>query len=278
MKNLIHTIVGIFVFCCILLSCRKHHETPVTPFRYDSSAIAFITAANLTDSTQKMAINNLVVQLKDSVLWSKILAIYPMIGGSATTMQFNLKDPRNTDDAYRLSFYGNPAFSDTGVTFPTSNDYADTHLADTVLSFDNASMGYFSNTQNDVSGYDMGCTDGSVPFNELSIKFVDGEDSEWFGFSQEEDDFDMSNTTGLVMFSSSPTDVKRYRNGKVVFAKGIPPVNEYTNLSIWIGRSRVNANAGKRNCALAFIGDGLTDVQAFTLYNIVRKYETALGR
>ncbi|MDQ6904493.1 MAG: hypothetical protein M3139_15995, partial [Bacteroidota bacterium] len=236
-----------------------------------------ISSAAITDSTQKIAINNLVIQLKDSSLWEKFKAIYPMVGGSASGMKWNLKDPENTDNAYRLTFYGSPVFSSTGVLFPTVNDFADTHLADTSLGgYNNASMSYYSRTQNTISGYDMGCTDGAVPYNELSISFVDGDDSEWFGFS--EDGILTPNTTGLFMFSSTTTNVKRFRNGVVKDAKGSAGNESYTNLTILIGKSRVTVHPGQRECALASLGNGLSDAQALTFYNIVQNFENKLNR
>lgn len=86
-----------------------------------------------------------------------------MVGGTATTTKWNLKDPRNSDDAYRLTFYGTPVYASTGVLFPTTSDYADTHLTDHVFNNNDNSISYYSRTQNKVSGYDMGCSDNTAP-------------------------------------------------------------------------------------------------------------------
>ena len=67
----------------------------------DTDAQAFITATGITDNTQKNSINQLVLDLKSYGVWSKIKAIYPFVGGTATTHKFNLKDPRDLDAAYR---------------------------------------------------------------------------------------------------------------------------------------------------------------------------------
>ena len=56
-----------------------------------------------------------------------------MVGGTATTTKWNLKDPRDSDAAYRLIFKGTPVYASTGVLFPTTADYADTHLADNAI-------------------------------------------------------------------------------------------------------------------------------------------------
>ena len=58
----------------------------------DADALAFITAANITDTTQKSAINTLVTQLKTYGIWSKLKAVYPFIGGTAEQHRWNLKN------------------------------------------------------------------------------------------------------------------------------------------------------------------------------------------
>ena len=57
---------------------------------FDTDAQAFITAASISDSTQQTAINTLVTDLKTYNIWSKMKALYPMVGGSASTHKWNL--------------------------------------------------------------------------------------------------------------------------------------------------------------------------------------------
>ena len=60
---------------------------------YDADAQAFLTAASITDPTISGAINTLVVQMKADNIWTKMKAIYPLVGGTATTHKWNLKNP-----------------------------------------------------------------------------------------------------------------------------------------------------------------------------------------
>jgi hypothetical protein len=277
MKNPLQ-LIAVILFSLFFSSCQKEFLNPngKDSTVYDADALKFIGSTGITDSVQKIAINNFVIQLKDSALWTKFIAIYPMEGGSANTTKWNLKDPRDLDAAYRLTFYGNPVYTFGGMLFPTISDYADTHLADSAIGdCFNASISYYSGTQNTTSGYDIGCTDGAVPYNELSVYSNSADKSEWFGFSE---DILSPNTTGLFMLSSSATNVTRYRNGVVVSSKGVAPNNSFTNLTFLIGKSRITIHPGQKECELATIGSGLTDAQAFTFYNIVQNFETALGR
>ena len=50
----------------------------------DPDAQAFITAASITNPTQQSAVNQLVVDLKGYGVWSKMKAIYPFVGGTAS--------------------------------------------------------------------------------------------------------------------------------------------------------------------------------------------------
>jgi hypothetical protein len=95
----------------------------------DPDAQAFITAAGITNPTQQAAINTLVVDLKGYNVWTKMKALYPFVGGTASQHKFNLKDPRDLDAAFRLVFNGGVTHNSNGVTFNGTNGYADTKLS-----------------------------------------------------------------------------------------------------------------------------------------------------
>ena len=92
----------------------------------DTDAQAFITAAAITDSTQQSAVNQLVLDLKTANIWTKMKAVYPFVGGTATSHKWNLKDPRDLDAAFRLTFGGGWTHSATGALPNGTNGYADT--------------------------------------------------------------------------------------------------------------------------------------------------------
>ena len=94
----------------------------------DTDAQAFITAASITDTTQQSAINTLVTQLKTYGIWTKLKAIYPFVGGTASSHKFNLKDPRDLDAAYRLVFNGGWTHSSTGAKPNGTTGWATTYF------------------------------------------------------------------------------------------------------------------------------------------------------
>ena len=277
MKNPLQ-LIAVILFGLFFSSCQKEFldPNPKNLTIYDADALRFIDSAGISDSIRKAAINNFVKQLKDSSLWTGFMAIYPMAGGNANTTKWNLKDPRDLDVAYRLTFYGTPVYASTGVLFSTTSDYANTHLTDNIMAgYNNNSIAYYSRTQNTISGYDMGCSDTKKPWNEFGI-YQASDNTEFFGFHAA--GISPAITKGLFILSSTASDVKRYDNGIVTDSKGSAPTSTFTNLPILIGSASGAPSVGQRECALAAIGNGLTDAQSLTFYNIVQNFETALGR
>ena len=266
-----------FLLCALITSCQKEYLKfgDDVSIVYDKDAQAFIDSSGISDSTQKFAIYNLVAQLKDSLLWSKFTAIYPVIGGTAATTKWNLKDPRNLDAAYRITFYGNPVYASTGILFPTISDFGDTHLNDTGMIFNDNAISYYSRTQNSVSGYDMGCLDSKAPFTEMAIYHKD-DASDYFGYYKY--GYTPSNTIGLFMLSATADNIIWYENGQAKFLSDKPPVFGSTGYPVLLGWVENAPSGGKRECSFATIGKGLSGTQASTFYNIVKKFETILGR
>jgi hypothetical protein len=95
----------------------------------DPDAYAFLNASsNLGDTTIVSAINSLVIYLKENNFWSKIIACYPLVGGTSTKHKWNLKDPRDLDAAYRISFSGTITHNSNGVQGDGSTGYGNIHL------------------------------------------------------------------------------------------------------------------------------------------------------
>jgi len=257
---------------------------------FDTDAQAFITATAITDTTQKNAINDLVLDLKAAGVWTKMKALYPMVGGTATTHKFNLKDPRDLDAAYRLTFAGGWTHSSTGALPNGSTGYADTNLIpSSILNDYNSHMSYYSRT-NSLSDFwnDTGCQD-DFPLGtprQLYIKFAGT-----FVFSNQQNDGNRifqvnANSLGFAMVSrTSQTNMKAYRNASIAGSNttsatgarpGINPL-----LGGWLYRNssgNLQRYYGDKQCAFSSIGDGLTDLESNLFYQIVEKYQYALGR
>ena len=87
---------------------------------YDPDAQAFFdrvtTAGGSLSTTEQTAINTLVLQMKADGIWSKMKAIYPMVGASAAACAQNLKS-----SSFTGTFYGGWTFTSSGATANASN-------------------------------------------------------------------------------------------------------------------------------------------------------------
>jgi hypothetical protein len=107
------------------------------PIVTDADAFNFVEIAGIGNEIQQSAINTLVLGLKANNLWTKMQAIYPFVGGTAFTHKFNLKDPRDTDAAFRIQFFGAVTHNNLGVSASAAG-YGDTRFVPTA-SFANIS-------------------------------------------------------------------------------------------------------------------------------------------
>ena len=113
----------------------------------------------ISDSTIETALCNLVEGMKSDGIWTKMKAIYPFVGGTADTHKYNLKDPRDLDAAFRITWAGGVTHASTGVKGNGTSGYGDTKWAASVHlgNGTGVSFGYYSRNVQTVGGdYMMG--------------------------------------------------------------------------------------------------------------------------
>ena len=244
---------------------------------FDPDAQAFITAAAITDVTQQNAINTLVVDLKGYSIWTKFKAIYPIVGGSASSHKYNLKDPRDLDAAFRLNYAVGWTHSATGMT-PNGATWADTFLTpSTSLSLNSTHISYYSRTQV-TSGFqvEMGSISGSnqlyaIYYYNAGFRYTAVNNSGTVATA-------LPNTTGLLIENRrNATQTQSYKSGSLFQTLTVNSVGLNT-LKIYLGVANGLGPNSTKQCAFASIGDGLTDTDAANFYTAVQAYQTTLGR
>lgn len=243
----------------------------------DADAQAFITAAAITDATQQIAVNTLVVSLKNYGIWNKVKALYPMVGGTAASHKFNLKDPRDLDAAFRLTFFGGWTHSSNGAAPNGANTYANTYF-NTLINFTNNSnigISYYSRTNSNGTEVELGAANNTL----IEIR-TSGTTYGRAGGLTNLNSFLDPNSLGFYNFNRiiSGTE-KGFKNGIL---------KSTTNISILPSSSIINYIGAWNNgapqyystkqCVLASLGDGLTDAEASDFYTAVQAYQTTLGR
>lgn len=243
---------------------------------YDADAQAFFNATGISDTAEKTAINNLVVNLKSYSLWTQLKAIYPFRGGTATTCKYNLKDPQNTDGAFRLTFSGGWTFGSTGALPNGTNAYADTHIIpNSVASINGASFGIYSRTNNTSATYLYGVSDG------LHIDHHNMTGANWSLGDNQIISYTGNPTTRFLMVRRNASgDMQAYRDGTSLGTNTNVVSSLAQTYSFYFG-ARNNFGTPvlytPHELAFAFFGIGLTNQNALDLTTCVNSFVTELG-
>jgi hypothetical protein len=251
---------------------------------FDADAIAFIDAAAITDATQQSALNTLVISLKTNSIWTKIKAAYPLIGGTSASHKFNLKNPLDTDAAFRLTFSGGWTHDANGITGNGLNTYANTFFKPSV-EFANANSSHMSNycRTNSTGNYlEMGCqipTSAFKLYNWLSntayISLNDNTGSTSGLVSGRADAMMVASRT-----SSTSMFVKRNNGNPVTLtsnAAGLVTQNLYLG-NLNNNGTVLAGNYSNRNYCWFSVGDSLTTTDATNLNLAVQQFQLTLGR
>jgi len=242
----------------------------------DADAQAFITAAGITNLTQASAVNTLVNDLKTYGLWTKMKALYPMVGGTATSHKFNLKDPRDLDAAFRLVFYGGMTHTSLGMVSNYTTSYADTRLtpSTSLSSLFSQHVSVYSQTS-DASPVNTTNSIGEWQDSTKAMLMKIRSLSNVFSWEVGNGGTSVSNTDAKGFYLGSVVannSVKLYKNN----------TNVATNTATFSGSlpTQIQPIGKNENKTFSFasIGDGLTDTEAANFYNSVQKFQTTLGR
>ena len=251
----------------------------------DADAQAFITAASITDPTQISAVNTLVTGLKSNNLWTKMKAIYPVVGGNATAHSYNLV---NTTQ-YQLSFSSGWTHSSTGMLPNGTSAYANTGLSpSSELNLTSSHFSLYSRTNAFGSNYaNSGIYDGGNKAFNLYLKYYNGkriavmytENNTYADGGVEPD------SRGLFLGTRiSSNDIKLYKNGSVVGSNtntetgGILPTS-----TVYLSAANTNGSPNgvtydNKELAFCTIGLGLDSTESTTLSTIINAFNTTLGR
>jgi len=252
---------------------------------FDTDAQAFITAAAITDNTQQTAINTLVTDLKTANIWTKMKALYPFVGGTASTHKWNLKDPRDLDAAYRLVFYGGWTHGSNGALPNGTTGYADTKIIPSSSLNGLNHLSYYSRSNN-ITAPMMGIQDDSVsPQTQMYIEA--NKTTDYYSLCNTSGNNitkSSTSTLGLYLVSRTTSNLlKAYKNGAVEGSSTASSILALSNKPIYLGAFNYwyftqTIGYGNKEIAFSSVGDGLTDTEAANFYTAVQAYQTTLNR
>lgn len=234
--------------------------------------------------TEIDAVNNMVQGFVVNGMWDKFKAIYPFIGGTANTNRFNLKDPRDSNAAFRLSFVGGWTHSSNGSQPNGTTGYADTFLiASTQLTLNDTHLAFYSrtatvtNNQRDIGAYVNGVLPCMAIGTNTGVIM-----SDQYNFNQRLS-VSISSAQGLFHGNrNSSTSHQMFRNGKPVGIVTTANVSSFPTISFYVGApNQTTAGLGSlsnKQYAFASIGASFTEAQAHAFYALVQRFQTTLGR
>ena len=256
----------------------------------DPDAQLFITATGIS-GTNATATNQLVVDLKAANIWTKMKAVYPMVGGTSTTCKFNLKNPVDSNAAYRLTFFGGGTFSANGYQPGGVNGYANTNLTPSNVFSTSLfpHQSFYSRTDSAIiTDFLIGSYNTSGAFGGLylsgrrnySAYICDYPSTIVYREASLSGTF---TTTGFNLGTQTGTNIKLFKNSSLIASNTATRINGavITTLNTYIGALNQNGAAtaySDKQCAFASIGDGLTDAESLAFYNAVQTFNTTLGR
>ncbi len=258
---------------------------------YDTDAQAFFTAVagggDTLTTTEKDAVNQLVIDLKADSIWSDILYAYPLVGGTSTAHKWNLKDPQDTDAAYRVTWGSVMAHNSSGI-LGSSNDpdsYGDTYYNPSTAGATEHTIAMYFN---------QGLV--ATPANEYDYgAFRSGDDNMIsFGFNNQTTMFACFQNTSyktttsgtytksLYAASNDSTNTSIYQNGSqlTTAAQGYDTVNlnYYLLASNRTGTPGITGESGRGiGIAIAY-SVGLDSTEHSDLSTAITDYVTSLSR
>jgi len=253
----------------------------------DADALAFfarVTAAGGTlSATEQNAVNQLVLDMKNDGIWTKMKAIYPMVGASAAACAQNLKS-----SSFTGTFTSGWTFASTGAKPNGTSAYMDTGLnANSNLTFDTTHISYYSRTQSATSASTtFGVSDGTFT-NQFRIILRRTSDAAFFISSDSVNGvltYTITNSQGFFIGNSNGTNIRKFiRNNSILtpntnsaIGTGIlPSFNFYLGC---VNAANAASQFDDKECAFASVGDGLTDTEASNLYTAVQAFQTTLNR
>jgi hypothetical protein len=251
------------------------------PLVSDADAQAFLTAAGITSYTQANAVNTLVVDLKAAGIWTKMKALYPFVGGTATAHKFNLKDPRDLDAAFRLAFVGGWTHTSTGAKPNGTNGYANTYLVPSARYTSNSiSIGFYSRTNISENSNDIGSMHSVLKSIGIQTRWTD---NKIYGVCYDDSVraiiVNNLDSTGFFTLSrTTSTSLRLYKNETTLGSYTNTVTGSLPTHQINLGSYNGLMHFSTREQALAFIGDGLSETEAANFYTAVQKFNTSLGR
>jgi hypothetical protein len=271
--------------------------TPVSVGRVGDTVTATLPAASalepeteayiiantaLTSSGNITAVDTFFKGLKTNNLRNKMRAIYLFRWSSASNNKWNIIDPRDANDAFRLTFFGGLTHNTTGIDPNGTNGYAETYLYPNWFGTSDIHVSVFSN-ENTHTGSgdnnDIGTVTGANNRFWLSAGLTNtnsptsGLGGTLAATTGAADGFFIGTLTGVGVINNTNT---LYKNGSSI-ASSTSTMQVTNNNSIHIFKwNGVAGGFSNRELSFASIGHGLNATEAAAFNTLVQNLLTSI--
>jgi hypothetical protein len=236
----------------------------------DLDAQLFLGIANITDTTITNAINQLVIDLKNANIWIKMLGLYPFVGGTATTHQWNLKNPNE----FLLTFTGGWTHNSLGILMNNSNTTATTGIGP---NNGNRSMSAYLTQRQTITISTQGAIMGSFNSGMFALRATTTQDL----FHNEAGSIGKAITPAVLhpFLGNSRTASNSWfaQNDTNVFTTYTDAASAVSS-GINIGNITNTTWRGAHQLGFAHVGEPLTQSEMTDLRTAVINFQTTLGR
>lgn len=246
----------------------------------DNDANNFCITAGITDLVEREAIYFLVTELKKAGLWNRMIAIYPMRGGTADSCSYNLR----ATTKFKITWVNAPTFSYNGVVGNGTNQYGNLGLnASTQLTVSDLSISFYSRTIG-VTGSrcGLGVQSGGHDYSVFAQGAAGFARIGGAGGVPQAPFTGASSSAGLFMSNRSAlNNLKAFYNGDLKSTSTSTIAVATVNQVMFVLARNFNAGIPDsyttQQCAFAHVGGSMNDAEAAQFYSIVQEYQTILG-
>lgn len=245
----------------------------------------FFDDIGVDEADWDILVNDLFLQLKEFEIYDKIKAFYPLAGGTPESIRYNAKDPRNANNAFRLTAVGSPTVSAFGVQGNGTSQYYRTHLNNNQLSQNESGMYFYSRTNSsndiaDIGGLDSAFAGSNITSLSSSGNFQARNQSALSPFINIIGGISGRSDQLIGAFRTTSSNVKCVRNTEILneaLSSLSPP-----DIEIYLLAANVNGSAAAfSNRQYSFFGitDGITtDTEILNNNTSVQNFIEAINR
>lgn len=199
--------------------------------------------------------------------------------------KYNLKDSRDLDAAFRLTFNGAWTYTQNGATGNGTSTYISTYLNPSlVLTNNNLHFSYYSRTNIKENKQDVNASNGNPATSEIFLtNYGLATNTIYFTaniFVPNTASYVAADSLGYVIGNTTSSTLRNiFKAGTKVATDTSTNTTALPNINTNIGaRANPIQEYSSKQFAFVTLGDGLTDTQALNLYTSVQAFQVELSR